>query len=237
MGKWTGVKHRLERCFGAWTGHPAVHWNAWATKTLFFLSLALAYPASAISGHSTSNRCLTNATAIFRQHNDRIIELWDYVKQRPELSAYLYKLPEKYLLEPNLLLLAWDTDREKISPDTVREAVSILEAVERDLVAGPVTRARKGTGADFVTSNGVPVDIKTPKSPKLDDPWKFDGDHLVETILKRIMTHGDTVYVLDVTYLSNEHRAFLVGQLLSVIPEPHKGRLVVLDINKPGFVN
>lgn len=131
-------------------------------------------------------------------------------------------VPARYRSYPGFDVLAVDPAHgDRPEPKTVREAVSVVEAVFRGALKPPVTRGDDAY-IDFYDGGGHPVDVKTPLSPSKSDKWQFDPQSNAETILKQLdVTHKNKLtgkeepvtVLLDSTYLSREDHAALWHKL------------------------
>lgn len=128
----------------------------------------------------------------------------------------------------------------KVSPTSVREAMTGLEAEKRGIVKGPIERGP--SRIDFYGGDGVPYDVKTPPSPPSSGAWKFDPKEPGDSILKQIRDEfpnkatGRPEHVkvlLDTSYMNPLDRESLWKYLENNANKEELARIIELQVELP----
>ena len=97
-------------------------------------------------------------------------------------------VPKHYQEHPLFFELIKDeAHKGKVNPNTLREAMSAIEAEKKKLVPAPIKRI-KNPYIDFVDGKGNPFDIKAPPSPPKGAKYPFDyyasGNSIIDKLNK-----------------------------------------------------
>lgn len=125
--------------------------------------------------------------------------------------------PKIYSDDPRFNDLIKDPDHNgAVSHQSVKEAMTGLEAEKQGLIKGSIERGPKKI--DFYGGDGVPYDVKTPPSPPPGQPWTFKAKKSGNSILDKIREEfpnkasGAPEHVkvlLDSSYMTPADRASL----------------------------
>lgn len=144
-----------------------------------------------------------------------------------------------YRNDPRFEKLAADpAHNDQIRSHSIKEALAILSAERAGLVAAPVMRSPHAS-LDFFDGKGVPIDVKTPRSPGAGEIWLFDVREPLQSIRNQLTLRADNletresqgvVVLLDATYLSDRHFLELEEAMKRELTAEQRSRVIVTSV-------
>jgi hypothetical protein len=149
--------------------------------------------------------------------------------------------PRIYSDDPRFKELVKDPAHNgKVTSQSVKEAMTGLEAEKQGLVKGPIERGPQRI--DFYGADGVPYDVKTPPSPPPGAPWPFKpkkpGDAILDQIREEFPNKATGApehvkVLLDTSYMTPADRASLWRYLEKNASKDELARIQELQVELP----
>jgi len=135
--------------------------------------------------------------------------------------------------------LAKDPGQPNITSKSRQEAMAGLEAESQGVLKGPIERGP--TQIEFYDGDGIPWDVKAPRSPSGSDRWSYRnaqaGDSIINELRKNPVSNKKTNIpekrrvILDISYMKKNHYQALKKYLNQNLTKDELNRIVEVVVD------
>lgn len=163
-------------------------------------------------------------------------------KPGTDMYVCLANVPDWFKDKTGFYTMIYDPDRGVVTPQTVREVMAALEAERQFIVKGTISRAPRGSNADFYDGDGNPLDVKSYSSKRTPQGLEFNPKHLLSMILEKLNRMTPNLYthaltemriILDITYLTPFDLSLLEEELEKQLTVDLRSRVLRVSLTEP----